>query len=48
VPWGVDVLSGVVSQPAWKTKPSYYLVATEDKVIPPTASEKWRGVQKLK
>jgi len=37
VPWGVDVLSGVVSQPAWKTKPSYYLVATEDRMIPPPA-----------
>ena len=35
VPWGVDALSGAVTQPAWKTKPSYYLVATEDKMIPP-------------
>ena len=37
VPWGVDALSGAVSQPAWKSKPSYYLVATEDKMIPPPA-----------
>ena len=37
VPWGVDALSGAVSQPAWKTKPSYYLVATEDRMIPPPA-----------
>src|SRR5262249_28434189 len=37
VPWGVEALSGAVSQPAWKTKPSYYLVATEDKMIPPDA-----------
>jgi hypothetical protein len=37
VPWGVDALSGAISQPAWKTKPSYYLVATEDKMIPPPA-----------
>jgi len=37
VPWGVDALSGAVSQPAWKTKPSYYLVATEDGMIPPPA-----------
>src|ERR1700750_115078 len=29
VPWGVDALSGAISQPAWKTKQSYYLVATE-------------------
>jgi pimeloyl-ACP methyl ester carboxylesterase len=37
VPWGVDALSGAVTNPAWKTKPSYYLVATEDKMIPPPA-----------
>jgi pimeloyl-ACP methyl ester carboxylesterase len=37
VPWGVNALSGAVSQPAWKTKPSWYLVATDDKMIPPPA-----------
>src|SRR6202142_864036 len=37
VPWGVEALSGAVSEPAWKTKPSWYLVATEDKMIPPPA-----------
>src|SRR6058998_155032 len=37
VPWGVEALSGAISQPAWKTKPSWYLVATEDKMIPPPA-----------
>jgi pimeloyl-ACP methyl ester carboxylesterase len=37
VPWGVNALSGAVSEPAWRTKPSYYLVATEDKMIPPPA-----------
>jgi pimeloyl-ACP methyl ester carboxylesterase len=37
VPWGVDALSGAVSEPAWRTKPSWYLVATEDKMIPPSA-----------
>lgn len=37
VPWGVDALSGAISEPAWKTKPSWYLVATEDKMIPPAA-----------
>jgi len=37
VPWGVDALSGAVSEPAWKNKPSWYLVATEDKMIPPPA-----------
>jgi len=37
VPWGVDALSGTISAPAWKTKPSWYLVATDDKMIPPAA-----------
>jgi pimeloyl-ACP methyl ester carboxylesterase len=37
VPWGVEALNGTVSQAAWKAKPSWYLVATEDKMIPPPA-----------
>ncbi len=37
VPWGVDALGGAISEPAWRTKPSWYLVATEDHMIPPTA-----------
>ena len=37
VPWGVTALTGEVSQPAWKTKPSWYLVVGDDKMIPPTA-----------
>ena len=37
VPWGLDALNGAVTDPAWKTKPSWYLVATEDKMIPPDA-----------
>lgn len=37
VPWGVDALTGAVSIPAWKAKPSWYLVATDDKMIPPDA-----------
>jgi pimeloyl-ACP methyl ester carboxylesterase len=37
VPWGVEALSGGVSAPAWKTKPSWYMVATEDHMIPPPA-----------
>jgi len=36
-PWGVEALSGTISEPAWKTKPSWYLVATDDKMIPPAA-----------
>jgi pimeloyl-ACP methyl ester carboxylesterase len=37
VPWGVEALNGAVSQPAWKTKPSWYMVTTDDKMIPPAA-----------
>jgi pimeloyl-ACP methyl ester carboxylesterase len=37
VPWGVDPLSGKISEPAWKAKPSWYLIATDDKMIPPDA-----------
>ena len=37
VPWGIEALSGAISQPAWKTKPSWYLVSTEDRMIPPDA-----------
>jgi pimeloyl-ACP methyl ester carboxylesterase len=37
VPWGVEALSGPISEPAWRTKPSWYLVVTEDKMIPPDA-----------
>ena len=37
VPWGVDALGGAVTQPAWKSKPSWYLVAADDKMIPPPA-----------
>jgi pimeloyl-ACP methyl ester carboxylesterase len=37
VPWGIDALNGTISEPAWKTKPSWYLIATEDRMIPPPA-----------
>jgi pimeloyl-ACP methyl ester carboxylesterase len=37
LPWGVDALAGSISQPAWRTKPSWYLVATDDRMIPPPA-----------
>jgi pimeloyl-ACP methyl ester carboxylesterase len=37
VPWGVEALNGSVNEPAWKTKPSWYLVSTEDRMIPPDA-----------
>ena len=37
VPWGVDALGGAVTDPAWRTKPSWYLVASDDHMIPPPA-----------
>ena len=37
VPWGVGALGGTISAPAWRTKPSWYLVTTEDRMIPPPA-----------
>jgi len=39
VPWGVEALNGAVGRPAWKEKPSWYLIATDDKMIPPPAQE---------
>ena len=37
VPWGVEALSGAITTPAWRKKPSWYLVSTEDRMIPPPA-----------
>ena len=37
VPWGVEALGGTIREPAWKKKPSWYLVSTDDKMIPPDA-----------
>ena len=37
VPWGLDALNGTITEAAWRTKPSWYLVATEDHMIPPPA-----------
>ena len=43
VPWGVDALGGTISDPAWRSKPSWYLVATDDRMIPPTAQREMSG-----
>jgi len=37
VPWGLEALNGAVSDPSWQTKPSWYLVAADDRMIPPPA-----------
>ncbi len=39
VPWGLNALNGAVSEPAWRTKPSWSLIATDDKMIPPPAQK---------
>jgi pimeloyl-ACP methyl ester carboxylesterase len=39
VPWGVKALDGAITEPAWKSKPSWYLIATDDKMIPPPAQK---------
>jgi pimeloyl-ACP methyl ester carboxylesterase len=43
VPWGLEALQGAVSKPAWRSKPSWYLVVTEDKMIPPAAQRAMAG-----
>jgi pimeloyl-ACP methyl ester carboxylesterase len=37
VPWGVNALSGTISEPAWRSKPSWYLLTMDDRMIPPAA-----------
>lgn len=37
VPWGVNAVGGTISEPAWKVKPTWYLLTTEDKMLPPDA-----------
>ena len=39
VPWAVEALDGAISVPAWKSKPSWYLIATDDRMIPPPAQQ---------
>jgi pimeloyl-ACP methyl ester carboxylesterase len=39
VPWGVEALTGEITEPAWKTKSSWYLVASDDRMIPPPAQK---------
>ena len=43
VPWGVDALGGTITEPAWRTKPSWYLLITGDKMIPPAAQRSMSG-----
>jgi pimeloyl-ACP methyl ester carboxylesterase len=43
VPWGVEALGGTISEAAWASKPSWYLIATEDRMIPPPAQHEMSG-----
>ena len=43
VPWGLDAVGGAVTEPAWRAKPSWYLLTTEDKMIPPVAQRAMAG-----
>jgi pimeloyl-ACP methyl ester carboxylesterase len=43
VPWGVEALQGTISEPAWRSKPSWYLIATDDRMIPPPAQHTMSG-----
>jgi pimeloyl-ACP methyl ester carboxylesterase len=43
VPWGVDALGGTVTEPAWRVKQSWYLLTTEDRMIPPPAQRFMSG-----
>jgi pimeloyl-ACP methyl ester carboxylesterase len=43
VPWGVEALGGEITEPAWRSKPSWYLIATDDRMIPPAAQRTMCG-----
>jgi len=43
VPWGVDATAQTITSPAWRVKPSWYLLTTEDHMIPPSAQRVMSG-----
>jgi hypothetical protein len=43
VPWGVEALAGAITKPAWQVKPSWYLVASDYRMIPPPAQRAMAG-----
>jgi pimeloyl-ACP methyl ester carboxylesterase len=43
VPWGLDALGGTISEAAWRNKPSWYLITTDDRMIPPPAQREMSG-----
>ncbi|MDM4762811.1 alpha/beta hydrolase [Galbitalea sp. SE-J8] len=38
-PWGGAAVGTPVTEPAWRSKPSWYVVATDDRMIPPAAQQ---------
>lgn len=43
LPWGVEALGGRITAPAWKAKPSWYLIPADDRIIPPAAQRAMAG-----
>src|SRR5690349_13698843 len=43
VPWGIEALNGTITEPAWRGKPSSYLIAADDRMIPPSAQRSMAG-----
>ena len=43
VPWGIEALGGTISEAAWRSKQSWYLLTTEDRMIPPPAQREMSG-----
>jgi pimeloyl-ACP methyl ester carboxylesterase len=43
IPWDVDAVGGTITEAAWRSKPSWYLIATEDRMIPPPAQREMSG-----
>jgi len=39
VPWGIEALAGAITEPAWKSKPSWYLQVRDDRMIPYPAQQ---------
>ena len=43
VPWNVAAPAAAITEASWRTKPSWYLVTTEDHMIPPSAQRTMAG-----
>ena len=43
VPWGLDAAGTPISEPAWRSKQSWYLLTTDDRMIPPSLQREMSG-----